>query len=378
MIAPDTEVEKYLSGKRIAVVFFNKDSRNLLRAYGAGLVAFPFSIEFVIDPTLAYRPRVRQLAESIFSTERIITDVAAIDGIVKVGAIDAVLIFEGGYEDNTTDVLFAPGASTVDSLEDFEKKCLEDYDLENVAKHPPASEFNARWSRQSVHFLARYFSTRGIYVVNAYNVPMPPKGTADKFILTFSQRHFLLANLHENLRHVPVRFVIGQDWACGKTTYLLEQMRQGASGLAGDFWFRLVTPDAIPSYQIQDIFAIKGVIVNLIRRASEARPGKPVFVKYDGRIEEFVFGIPRDRTYLIKDMHHFFCDCRFAIVHKADSPAMRDLVRRFADKYEVASTHIDRLIVHHDGRIEFLEPLPARNERRLGRPQARKRVSKTR
>jgi hypothetical protein len=256
--------------------------------------------------------------------------------------------------------LFAPGVSAVDSLEGFADKCRQDYDLENVASHPPESEFNARWSRQSVHFLARYFSTRGIYVVNAYNVPMPPNGMADKFVLTFVQRHFLLPYVRESLRHVPVRFVLGEDWACGKTTYLLEQMRAGAGGIAGDFWFRLVTRFAIPSFAIQDIFAIKGVIANLIRNTYEDRPGQAVFVKYDGRLEEFVYGIPRDRTYLIKDMHHFFCDCRFAIVHKADSPNMRDLVQRFAEKYEVSTSRIDRLIVHHDGRIEFLEPLPAR------------------
>jgi hypothetical protein len=192
-------------------------------------------------------------------------------------------------------------------------------------------------------------------VLNAYNTVTQSVHANDEYLLAFAQRHSILPTLPASLPDVPVRFVLGEDWACGKTSYLIDRMREGASGLAGDFWFQLVSPEAIPMFQMQDIFAIKGVIANLIRLAHERNPGKPVYVKYDGRLEEFVFGIPRDRTYLVKDMHQYFHDCHFVIVHKADSPRMRDLIARFIEKYEVDGSRIDRVCMHHDGTAETLK-----------------------
>lgn len=352
MIVDGTEVEKYLAGKRLALVFFNKDSRNLLRAHAAGTKAFPFTITYLIDPTLVYRPRVRQLAEAILDARRIITDGATLDAVTENGGFDAVMVFEGGYEDQPQDHLLGFSNAAVSSFGELEAKCRADFD--NYRKFDPQAEFNARWSQHCVLFLARHFGNQGIWVTSGYNVVLPSIGANDKYVLAFTPHHRMLPTLPDAFAEVPVRFVLGEDWACGKTSYLIEKMREGASGLAGDFWFRLVSPEAIPTFRMSDMFGIKGVIANLIRQASERNPGKPVFIKYDGRLEEFVYGIPRDRTYLIKDMHHYFRDARFAIVHKADTPRMRELVSGFVAKYEVAADRVDRVRVHHDGRIETL------------------------
>lgn len=350
MILDEQALEPTLSQKRLGVFFFNKDSRNLLHAHQAGLRAFPHSIEYLFDPTLEYRPRIRELAEGSRGGARLVTSVEEIASLVDEGAFDAVLIFETGYEGQPQDHLVAfEEEAAVDSLEDLDVKCRADYD--NYRNVDPNAEFNVRWSSACVQFLAEYLSTRGILVLNAYNALVRSEQANDDLVVAFGERHAILPTLPEWLGRVPIRFILGEDWACGKTSYLIERMKEGASGLAGDFWFRLVSPGAIPSFQMQDIFGIKGVIANLVRRAHERSPGKPVFIKYDGRLEEFVFGFPRDRTYLIKDMHHYFQDCRFAIVQKAKkSERMDDLVARFQKKYEVGPDRIDRIYARADGR----------------------------
>lgn len=357
MIVDGATLKETLSGLRLAIFFFNKDARSLLRARAAGLGAFPFTVEWLVDPTLAFRPRVRALAEAVVDPGRIVTDGAALERLLAANAFDAAVVFEDGYEDQLQEHLLAYDEPDISSFDELVAKCRADQ--ENHRRIDPNAEFNARWSKACVQFLAEHLSQRGVLVVNAYNAVIQSVRAQDENVLAFTQRHAILPTIPPDLADVPVRFVIGEDWACGKTSYLVDRMREGASGIAGDFWFRLVSPEAIPMFHMQDIFGIKGVIANLIRKAHDRNPGKPVYVKYDGRLEEFVFGIPRDRTYLVKDMHHFFRDCRFVVVHKQDSARMRELVGRFARKYEVDPARIDRVRMHHDGRAEDLGPLPA-------------------
>lgn len=355
MIVDASALSSHVSGLRFAVVFFNKDARSLLRARSTRLAPFPYSLEYLIDPTLRYRPRLRELAAEVVESRRIVSEVNEIERLVRARAFDAVVVFESGYEDQLQDHLLEYDEPQVDSLASFDEKCEADF--RNYQKQDQKAEFNARWSKYVVQFLTEYFTQHGIVVVNAYNAFVESVNIDQRYVLSFMERHAILPTVPPSLADVPVRFVLGEDWACGKTSYLIDRMIEGASGLAGDFWFRLVSPEAIPSFQMQDMFAIKGVIVNLIRRAHDRNPGKAVYVKYDGRLEEFVFGIPRDRTYLVKDIHNFFRDCRFVIVHKADSPRMRDLVGRFIRKYEIQGGSVDRVRVVPGGKFESLGPL---------------------
>jgi hypothetical protein len=301
---------------------------------------------------------VRQLAEATIDPARIADDPRAIEKLVRGRTLDAVVVFETGYEGQLQDHLLAFDEDPrIGGLDDADDKCRKDF--ENYRGMDPNAEFNARWSRHVVQFLAEWLSSEGLLVLNAYNLLVETVRGQPEAILAFAERHAVLPTIPPGLADVPVRFVLGEDWACGKTSYLVDRMSEGASGLAGDFWFRLVAPDAIPSFQMQDMFGMKGVVANLVRRASERNPGKPVYVKYDGRLEEFVYGFPRDRTFLVKDLHHFFRDCRFTIVHKEDSPRMRELVARFARKYEVGLDRIDRVRMRPGGGAEDLGPLPA-------------------
>jgi len=353
MIVEANLLETHFSGRRVAVVYFNKDARSLLRAHAAGIAAFPFSIDCVIDPTLRYRPRVYELAQQVAGAHgRVFADVRRIEELVRARSFDAVLIFETGYEDQLQDHLFEFDEPQIESLEALDAKCEADF--RNYERADGNAEFNARWSKYAVQFLSEYFSQNHILVVNAYNALIESVNIDQDHALSFLERHAILPTIPPSLSEVPVRFILGEDWACGKTSYLVDQMRKGSSGLAGDFWFRFVSADAIPSFQMQDMFAIKGVIANLVRRAHDRNPGRPVYVKLDGRLEEFVFGIPRDRTYLVKDVHRFFRDCRFVVVHKADSARMRDLVGRFIRKYELEGEFVDRVRAMPDGSFEDL------------------------
>jgi hypothetical protein len=352
MLVSVRELETFLSGQRLAVLFFNKDARSLLRAHRAGIGAFPFSIECIFDPSLAYRPRVRALAASVFDADRIATTADELERLVVEEAFDAAIVFETGYENALQDRLFSWQDCTIASLADVVENCAQDFSV--YQKVDPNAEFNARWSKHVVAFLTRYLCGHGIQVLSAYNAPPSEDALSDVNVLSFEEPHAIIPVLREDFAQVPVRFVLGEDWACGKTTFLLNRMQEGASGLAGDFWFRLVSKEAIPTFRMQDIFAIKGVYANQIRLAYERNPGREVYVKYDGRLEEFVFGIPRDRTYLIKDMHHYFRDARFVVVHKTDSPRMRDLVARLMRKFEIGADRIRRVRVSHDGREEEL------------------------
>jgi len=356
MIVPIERLHWHLRDKRVAVVFFNKDARSLLRAHAAGLMPVPFTIDYLIDLTLPLRPNVLEMARGLIDPKRIITDEAAVQRLTEAQAFDTVIVFEDGYEDQPWQHLVPLEDDDVASFRDLTHKCAKD--LAGFRTLQPKAEFNIRWSKQCVRFVAEYFTQHEVFVLNAYNASVPSVETNDEFLLLFGGRHESLPTLSDALARVPVRFIIGEDWACGKTSYLVNRMREGKSGLAGDFWFHLVAHDAIPPFSMQDMFGIKGVIANLIRRASERNPGQEVFVKYDGRLEEFVFGIPRDRTYLIKDMHAYFADCQFVIVHKGDdSPRMCELVGRFMKKYDVAGDRVRRVAMGYDSSERLLPQL---------------------
>jgi hypothetical protein len=349
-------------GRRITLLTFNKDARTLLRGFASGICAVDCELRHLIDFTLPYRPRVHALAQDLLPQRQIITSPSAFAELLDAPddeRPDMVLCFDAGYE-RMWPYVEADGAEATDDARDQEPEVVTfgqaaerlRRDYQAYAARAENAEFNFRWSQEVVQFLVAEVTSRRILMAHAYNEGLHSVNARDDFLLQVDLPHRMLGNVPADLAKVPVRFIVGEDWGCGKTSYLLNRMREGAYGIAGDFWFSLLSRGVVPEVSAEQVFYFKGVLANLIAKSAREDPTRPVFIKFDGRLEEFVYGFPRDRTYMIKDMHRYFDDCEVHIVHKTESShdRMPQLVAAFQRKYELSFAQIRRVRMSYDAR----------------------------
>jgi hypothetical protein len=338
-----------LRNKRIALLVFNKDTRNLLRFYQAGMRVTDFSIPYLIDLTLDYREHVHALAQEVTAGVSVVIRPSAVQRLLDSDALDLLLCF-----DRNLGTLLDP-ANEVHSLEDCDALLRRDY--EDYARGGGATEFNFRWSMYAVDYISLYAAQRGIYSLNAHWQDMYPRshpiaeaqGIGDDYYVTVRRSAFrqLLQSLEPGFESAKVRIVIGSDWGAGKTSYLYNRMKEGSAGIAGDLWFALTSRTCLPNLFSQDVPYVKGAIANQFHRAWKEDPRREIFLKLDGRLEEYVCGIPFDHRHILENLRLYFEDFRFDIVLKPgqEMADIERVYRDFAQHYGIT----DNVRVHRMG-----------------------------
>ncbi len=342
----------FFRNKRIALLVFNKDTRNLLRFYHAGMRVTDFSIPYLVDLTLDYRDRVRALAQEVAGGVEILTSPAAVQRLLDSGAVDLLLCFDRNLG------TFLDPANEVHSLADCESLLRRDYD--DYSRSGGAAEFNFRWSMYAVDYITLYAARRGIYCLSAHWQDMYPRehpiavaqGIGDECYVSVRRTAFrqMIPHLKPGFEDARVRVIIGSDWGAGKTSYLFNRMKEGSTGIAGDMWFTLVSKTCLPSLFMQDAPYVKGAIANQIFQAWREDPAREVYVKLDGRLEEYVYGIPFDHRHLLENVYMYFKDFAFVIVLKPGQ-GMDDIERVYGDfaQYYKATDNITTYRMDYDG-----------------------------
>ncbi|MGD8591181.1 MAG: hypothetical protein PVG22_20325 [Chromatiales bacterium] len=347
---------KLFENKRVGVVTFNKDSRNLLRYQNAGIKAADFSIEYLIDLTLSYRPNIRAMAEEVMVGKKIVSDPNELKDILDNNRIDMLLCFDRFGS------VYMPKA--ISDFQEAYKRLKLDYD--NYTGESTTAEYNFRWRVDVVDYINLYAADRGIQVTSAYWNDLFPYANPHIDVSQTNRDAFVAARMLEIAEVVPdldpgldeanVHFIVGSDWGAGKTSFLFNRMKEGKQGIAGDSWFALVSENFIP--ESVDPFSIKGYIVSEIRRAWMKSPQGDIYVKLGGRLEEYVYGIPMDQLMVIENLHRYFQNLKFDLVIK-QKQRLEDL-RKVISDFQTHYDAVDNVLLHsmdYDGNEQSLGPV---------------------
>ncbi|MEN8132552.1 MAG: hypothetical protein ABFS45_20695 [Pseudomonadota bacterium] len=342
-----------LENKRVGVLTFNKDSRNLLRFLNAGVKAANIDIECLIDLTLSYRPNIRAMAQDVMAGKKIVSEPNELKDILDNKRIDMMLCFDRFGS------VYMP--KTISDIQEAYERLKMDYD--DYTGESTTAEYNFRWRVDVVDYINLYAADRDILVTSAYWDDLFPYANPHIDLSQANRDAFVAARMLEIAEVVPdldpgldeanVHFILGSDWGAGKTSFLFNRMKEGKLGIAGDSWFALVSENFIP--ESVDPFSIKGYIVSEIRRAWKKSPQSEIYVKLGGRLEEYVYGIPMDQRMVIENLHRYFQNLKFDLVikQKQRPEDLHKVITEFQTHYDSA----DNLLLHsmnYDGTEQAL------------------------
>ncbi len=351
--------------KRIAILVFNKDSRNLIRFLEGGVAAdSDIGIDYLIDFTLPYRDKVREKALKVIDEQKIdeqkieiISDHESLQNLLDDEKVDMLLCFDrfgSVYMDKEKAISDLEGCSTV---------LKQDYD-NMIAENPKASaEFNFRWRVDVVDYINWYAARLGVDIVSAYWDDIFPYENPNIEDINACMANFVsirvldimdnLGNVEIGLRDAPVRFILGADWGVGKTSFLLNRMKEPERnyGITDDAWFALVSKYWIPA---TSTFEGKGYIAKIVKEIDdfekESGNQKDIYIKLGGRLEEYVYGIPTDQRMWLDNLPGFFRNAKFDIILKPDPDDNEEItLADFKAYYKLTDDRVTLHRMDYDG-----------------------------
>jgi hypothetical protein len=310
------EVRQLLDGRRIGFLGFDKNAANLLRFRQAGFASGAWELSRLIDPSLAFRPRLRALAAALSPPGRLAIRPEAVVAALEDGSCEVLVLFQrmGGV------ALFAP----------HQLHCESTLVAALAALQAPGSGDEERYRLPDtlLRRLLAAASRSGVAVLSAYGEDLLPdmaglgEPADGRYFVGIDRSAFepVAAHLAPELWRVPVSLVLGTDWAVGKTAYLRRQMQAGAVGIVDDLWFALASENYLLRAPELNSSGFKGELIRVIDRACRASPDQPVVIKLNGRVEEFAYGFPIDRRPLIAGLDQFFETFKLVLVFRPDDP----------------------------------------------------------
>jgi hypothetical protein len=114
----------------------------------------------------------------------------------------------------------------------------------------------------------------------------------------------------KNLKPV---FVLGSDYGVGKAVFLHSNYNGNDNILLTDPYMILVNPNIYAEMY-------EGVNINVWLLKNIARLGvtqkNEIYIKIDGRLEDFAYNMPRPKRDMFGNLHEFFYNSKFVIVIK--------------------------------------------------------------
>jgi hypothetical protein len=239
-------------------------------------------------------------------------------------------------------------------------------DYANYAENSNSAEFNFRWRVQVIDYIISMAVREGIYVASGYWTDLVPTeydvswtdNLSDDRYITVSRVGMmkLLPDIPPDLENAKVMFIIGTDWGVGKTSFLFNRMKEGAAGISTDIWFGFVSKYSLPITLTQDYFSLKGVIANEIYRAWSENPNREIYIRLNGRIEEYVYGIPLDRRPIIDGLLSFFHNSKICVILKPSQTwvDIRESVEKLAGNAQKPD-EVEAYTIHYDGSEERID-----------------------
>jgi len=133
-------------------------------------------------------------------------------------------------------------------------------------------------------------------------------------------------NKNIDIKNLKPVFVIGSDYAVGKATFIREKYNGKDNILLNDIYNIFINPDICMNI-LKEVPPTISLLDN-IARLGKTQKGE-IFVKIEGRIEEFAFSLPKDRYITWANFHEFFYNPKFVIIIK-DNENMEDFKRTYS------------------------------------------------
>lgn len=350
LIQSRQEFSELFKSKKVAILAFNKDARNLLRFLKNDLKVVNFSIDYVFDLTLDYRNKVRDRALEVIEQDKIISDPEKLKSIIDAKKIDVILCFDRFGS------LYAE--ESLNSFQDCYDRLKADHD--NMMKEAKSSsaQYNFRWRVDVVDYINWYAATRGIDIVSPYwndlfpydnpHIERKIPGMTSFVTVRILEIVRAISDLPPGLRDAKVRFILGSDWGVGKTSFLLNRMAEGSFGMAEDAWFALVSDYFIPPVSASQV---KGYIANDICEAWKENSKKDIYIKMGGRLEEYIYGIPSDSRLWLDNLPCYFKNSMFDIVLKPNQKGddIKDILDDLKRYYNLTDDKISLRNMGYDG-----------------------------
>ncbi len=343
------DIPSFIEGKRVALVSVNKDMISLLKFYTKKFVTLKYQITAIIDLSLSFRDNVRRLVTPYLEDSNIKLITTTRDLVVSLdrGEFDFILEFDNGFSSNP---VLLP-------LDQLEKRIREHYDNYLQVAPMSASEWNFRTHSDIIYSLNTYISNRyyKINIMSAY-VNYPLVGVDQDIFsrvyaqkktqnhdpdlydlvfqdLTYSVIELVYDSLESNiftdwrdlmkekkmsmsaLRSLKPVFVIGSDYAVGKASYCINQYTSAEPNIIlEDVWATFVNPQIHRGGKPSLSNANK--LLHRIIDLGSTNPDREIFIKYEGHISDWSFGIPYDRFSEYQNFHECFRQSRWVCIIK--------------------------------------------------------------
>ncbi len=292
------KLNDFLKNAKIGIFTFTKESKNFLYLLKESNQK-NINVKYLFDFTLPYRKEGFELAKTLINEEKIITEHNQI--LKKLKECDFVLFFNTGIDDN----IIQQNNKNKYDLSTFLKKqkelkrILSDYGKEK-------SEWLFHLSvPQSMYLEYFNFLQKNNIIFNISDITNLYNLGGRSFILDeeietefLKIKNNLNADFYFFEKMKEIEIVIGEDWGCGKTNYVInENIKNIDQVLCNDFWFTFFSDSYTNVKFINNM--PNSILLSDIYKQYKRKIKKSVF-KSNGRIEEFSIGMPFDRTNVIK------------------------------------------------------------------------------
>ena len=332
------DFNNFINKKRVALFGVNKDTINLLKYRRDKLISSSliYSITHVIDFTLSYRKNINDILTNTLNTmqtTKVINNVDDFKLSLENREFDLILLFEDGVNYNTDNKII------LHNIDDLQNIIETNYD-DGVLKYGNKLEYNYKYGANEI-------LTINSFVVNNYDVYL--MSATDRQILFQVDKNNIAMALNreseyiirlsdyvdnnkgsptffkndtltvKDIKNLKLAFVIGSDFAIGKHTFLKSKYNKKDNILLTDLYSIFINPNIYIHQATRSLTtAILDSIVTIATQQAKRDVRDEIFVKIEGRIEDFCFGIPLDIFSTWGNFHEFFINSRFIIIIKED------------------------------------------------------------
>jgi len=370
------DFNNFIKNKRVALFGVNKDTINLLKYRRDKLISSSliYSITHVIDFTLLYRPNINNILTNTLATMptiKVINNVDDFQFSLEKEEFDLVLLFEDGinYNADTKIVLHR-----MDNLQDIIEANYDD----GVLKYGNNLEYNYKYGANEMLTINSYIiNNYDVYLVSATDRQILCQATnnkVDEFMKKTDEYIVRLSDYVDNnkssptffkndtlsiddIKNIKVAFILGSDYAIGKHSFLKNQYNKKDNILLTDLYSIFINPNIYIHQATRSLTnAMLDSIVTLATQQTKRGVEDEIFVKIEGRIENFCFGITLDAFSPWGNFHEFFRNSRFIIIVKEN-----ENVQEFKRLYNIFKRRMNLI----DVQIEVYATEPVNNQFRL-------------
>ena len=328
------EFQSFIKHKEIVLFTATKDTVNFLKLYK--LYKPSFKIKAIVDPTLDYRPNVKNIIDKVRDDIPLYTSLAKAEKILKNAF---VLKFDIAISDKRL----------LDEMEAFDSSKIDIAGIENkIKKHYENYLFNIKGSEFTFNMPARHLCFINSWLFHCCNATLmhcygdmllvsvdchfeqPTEEEVkekDKRVILIkhnareqldNDKEINLYHLGKEVKKIKPIFVLSSDYGIGKMTYLLENRKNFLTCDTFMLFFDERGYYGSGSLQNREKNTINYIHDKLYDLKDRNRVEGEIYIKIEGCLTNFIYNIEHGRPIKWDYYHLFFDDYEFHLIIKED------------------------------------------------------------